>query len=1071
MLIRKQLLLFALSTFAAAVAQAQTTTGDILGTVADASGAVIGDAKVTVRNLQTNAAKETVSGPSGGFRVPLLPAGFYEVTVEKNGFAKYQQGPIELRLNQAADLRITMNVASLSESVTVNTAAPVINTTNAEISTSFDTKRIADLPLSTNRNILNLAGSVPGVAQVSAGNSNFGSNGNAGTETTSLSYSANGMRQRSNAFYIDGQDSYYVSTGGLLQPMNNPDIIAEVRIVTNQFLPEFGRAGGSVMSVITRSGSNDYHGSLFWFHNSNKLNAMTNADRRRPTLTSAPFRVENQLGGTFGGRIIRDKTFFFASLQRWTDRRLGSGTSISGAPSEEGRRLLNEIAGTRPVVRAFLENLPAGSPNGQSAQVTVDGRTVQIPLSTLTGASNQIFDDWQYSYRIDHRFNNKHNLTLRYMDDNSLSSGTGQLTPVGLSELKPLKTKSATANFGSTLTPTTLNEFRLSYSRQENETNAVNPSVAERIPSIEVTALNLNGFNSGTTRTGIGLAANLPQRGTFNTYQMQESVTLLRGTHSMKAGVDFRRQEQFSLFLPQLRGRIQYGSLQTLVNDQATVAQINALLRGSEKITYMRYYDYFFFVQDEWRIRPNLTLTYGIRYESPGNPIQNLADVNQRIVTANNNDPRYQLFHVPARDNNNWAPRLGFNYRFGQAPGMLGLLTGDGKLVLRGGYSRTYEVAFNNIALNIASSFPMVLAYNVPNDPVTALVPNAFSTVESIRGGNIPNVANPNIFVRTIVSKDFRAPYAEQVSLQFQRELPGGWAASMGYVGTKGTALFQSVDGNPTVPGAAGVPRSVRQDPGRGVIRERCNCTSSIYHSLQTTLERRLSRNFLMAAHYTWSSFIDGASEIFNPSTSGEIAFPQDPYNRASERARSTYDRPHRFTTNGVFELPIHREQKGALGRVLGGWQLNGFLTLQSGAPFGVLNGTDPGGLVLGNIVGTSIRPFLNTTLDLSRMQVREIQAAGGASLFRAANVNAPAGNAGRNILRANGINRVDFGVIKNVRVREGHTFQIHANFFNATNTRDWGIPEGVFTSAAFLNEGAAEVPARRIQVGLRYAF
>ncbi|MFN0103104.1 MAG: hypothetical protein ACKV2U_13560, partial [Bryobacteraceae bacterium] len=214
------------------------------------------------------------------------------------------------------------------------------------------------------------------------------------------------------------------------------------------------------------------------------------------------------------------------------------------------------------------------------------------------------------------------------------------------------------------------------------------------------------------------------------------------------------------------------------------------------------------------------------------------------------------------------------------------------------------------------------------------------------------------------------------------------------------------------------------------------------------------------------------ASDPFNPSVSGEIAFPQDPYDRRSERARSTYDRPRRFTTNGVFELPFFSNMQQSLaGRVLGGWQVNGFLTLQSGAPFGVLNGTDPGGVGTGNLVGTAIRPFLNTNLDLSRMSVREIQAAGGGRLFRAASRTEPLGNAGRNIFRADGINRVDFGLIKNLRVRETHTLQIHANFYNATNSRDWGIPEGVFTSASFLNEGAAEVPARRIQVGLRYAF
>ncbi len=1051
---------------------AQTTTGDILGTVRDASGGVIGNAKVTVVNLETNQSKETRTSSNGTFRVPLLPRGDYQVAVEQTGFSVFRQGPIPLAVNQLADLNITLTVSSAAETVQVTSEVPLINTTNAEVSTTFDTKRVADLPLSTNRNILNLAASVPGVAQISSGNSSFIRSGNNGTESGGLDYSVNGMRVRSNSYLIDGQDSYYASTGGLLQPLNNPDIVAEVRFVTNQFLAEFGRSAGSVMSIVTKSGTNALHGSAFWFHNDNHLNALSNTDKRVvPTPVRALYRVENQFGGTFGGRIIKDRTFFFVSALRWTDRRLGSGTTINGSPTEEGRRVLQSLAGSRPTVQALLENLPAGAPNGNSRTITVNGQTGVIPLGSLTGAGGQKFNDWQYSYKVDHRFNDRHSLTLRYMDDDSESTGTGQLTPSGLTNVVPNKTRSASVNLASTFTPRAFNEFRVSYSRLQSSTNAANPAVAERIPNIEVPDLGLNGFNAATSRTAIGLAVNLPQFATFNNYQIQDSFSLLRGSHSMKFGFDFRRQEQFQFFLPQIRGRLQYANLQRLIDDQASVAVINAPLRGGELITYFRYYDYFFFAQDEFRIKPNFTVTYGLRYESPGDPVRNLSKLSERIYNFYDRDPRYLLSPVPNRDKNNFAPRIGFSYRPGQGKGPLGWLTGASKLVIRGGYSRTYDPAFNNIALNIASSFPLVLSYNIPTDTATGLAPNAFAAMTTIRAGAVPAVANPNIFTRTIVNAQFRSPFAEQFSMQFQRELLGGFVLSTGWVGTKGTALFQSIDGNPTLATAPGVVRSTRFFAGRGVIRERCNCTSSIYHSWQTSLEKRFSRSFSMGAHYTWSAFIDGASEIFNASTTGDIAIAQDPFDRRSERARSTYDRPQRFSVNGVMELPVFREQKGIAGKVLGGWQINGFLTLQSGAPYTVLNGTDPGAVLLGNPVGISTRPFLNTSLDLARMTVREVQSAGGRSLFLPATVQSPIGNAGRGILRSNGINRLDFGLLKNIRVREGHRFQIHANFFNTTNSRDWGIPEGIFTSPAFLNEGATEVPPRKIQLGLRYSF
>jgi len=305
------------------------------------------------------------------------------------------------------------------------------------------------------------------------------------------------------------------------------------------------------------------------------------------------------------------------------------------------------------------------------------------------------------------------------MDDDSQSAGTGQLTPAGLSNVVPSKTRSAAVNLSSSLTPTTYNEFRVSYSRYNTETNAQNPEIAQRIPSIEVNDLGLIGFNAATTRTGIGLGANLPQFATFNNYQIQESFAKIKQNHSMKFGVDFRRQEQFQFFLPNIRGRLQYTTLQELINDRAQTAQVNALLRGGELISYFRYYDYFAYAQDEWRVKPNFTLTYGIRYETPGNPVDNLVTLSQRIYAANGNDPRYLLQPQPKRDTNNFAPRVGFNYRFGNATGPLHHLTGDQKLVLRGGYSLTYDVAFNNIALNIASSRRVICCPTERSTPKT----------------------------------------------------------------------------------------------------------------------------------------------------------------------------------------------------------------------------------------------------------------------------------------------------------------------------------------------------------------
>lgn len=1048
------------------VASAQTTTGDILGTVRDASGAAMADSKVTIRNLETNIAKETSSGPEGTFRVPLLPSGSYELVVEKGGFARYVQRPIQLRLNQQADITVNMSVAATSETVNVTSDAPLINTTNAEVSTNFDTKRIAEVPFSVNRNIINLALNVPGVSQLSTGQSSFAAGGSAGTDTAP-SFSANGMRVRSNNFMLDGQDVNDPSVTGLNQGINNQDIVAEFRVITNQFNAEYGRAAGSVVNIITKSGTNAFHGSLFWFYNGNKLNARNNQDvqlgRTDSRFAQAPFRIENQFGGSVGGPVIKDRTFFFGSLLRWTDRRLGSGSVITGAPTEAGRQVLQSLAGNQTTVRALLENLPAAQvPSGATQTFTFNGQTGVVPLGSLSGSSNIVFNAWQGSGRVDHKLSDKHMLGGRYIFDDQISDGAGQATPEGLTNSVPTRRQSIEAHLNSTFSPNMFNEFRVGFNRFASVTNALNPEIAERIPAIQVNSLGLTGFNADTTRTGLGLAVNLPQFRRNNTYQLANNTSIIHGLHNFKFGLDFRYTDLVSLFLPQIRGSLTYVDLNALVNDTIQSGQINVPLPGGETLFYARWNDYFFFAQDEWRLNSRLTLNYGLRYESFGDALSRLQSLNQRIITNANNNPGYSFGQWPGGDHNNWAPRFGFNFRINDST------------VVRGGYARTYDYSFLNIGLNIFSAFPFVIA----NSPAAGTV-GGFQELERLKG--VFNVPNPLALTRTTVASDFRSPFAEQFSFNVQRSIGRNWAGTVGWVGTKGTGLFQTIDANPRVP-VPGAAATARVDPARGVIRLRANAASSVYHSLQTSLEKRYGNGLVFSGHYTWSSFIDDASEVFNAAVSGDVAVPQDSFNRKPERGRSSYDRPHRFTTTAVYELPWLREQKGLLGKIGGGWQVNGFLTLQSGAPFTPLAGIDPGVRLGGidSLVGNSVRPFVSSNLGLSSLTVEELRAYNIAAppgatsvtpLFTNVTVQNPLGNAGRNILRADGIGNVDFGIIKNTLITENHRIQIRGEVYNLTNTRNFGIPESRINSVNFLNQWGTNGGNRRVQVGLRYTF
>lgn len=1032
----------------------QATSGSISGAVTDVNKAVVASATVVVRNVGTNESRTATTDAEGRYRFPNLAIGNYEISVEAQGFAKYLRTGIELLLNQQAVINAELKPAGVQEVVTIAENASLLNTSNAEVSTRFDSKRLSELPLAPNRNVLNIALSAAGVSQLGSGQTGF-ANG--------INFSVNGMRLRSNNFMLDGQDSNDPSVSGSQQPLNNPDVVQEFRLITNQFAAEYGRAAGAVVNIVTKSGTNEIHGSAFWFNNNEIFNARSNLDKAA-RFTEAPRRNENQFGGTVGGPVIKDRTFFFGSYQRWTDRQLGAGFTINGVPTEAGRSILQQQAGSRPQVAALLKFLPAAtSANNRTASFTVGANSFQVPLGSLTGANSVKFDNNQWSTRIDHRFNDKHSLNARYLFNDESSTGTGQATPSGLANVVTTRNQSFNVGVSSILSNSLVNEFRVAYQRFESVTNAQNPE-SETIPSIEINELGLIGFNAAGSRTAIGLAVNLPQFRYNNTYQILDNLSYTNGPHSMKFGFDFRRIQVKSFFLPTIRGRLAYATLADYVNDVAIASAVNKPVRGGQEIQYYNWYDYFFYAQDEWKVTSNLTLSYGLRYETPGNSIGSLVPLSQSIVAANGNDQRFAFTPVPKRDLNNFQPRLGFNWNPRKSTdGIIGKLTGGDKTVFRGGYSRTNDYGFININLNIASAFPFVAALN-------PALTNAYTSLQSATF-----TGDPLQITRTIVGEDFRSPYADQFSLEAQRELAKDWVLRVGYVGTKGTALFQTVDGNPALPRNSRTEPLRRQDPTRGIIRLRCNCADSIYHSLQTSLEKRLSNNFSFGLHYTWSSFIDTASEIFNPQPQGEVAVPQDSFNRDADRARSSYDRPHRFTTNFVYQLPVFQKQEGFTGRVLGGWQVNGFVTLQSGTPFTVLNGADPTGALQGidSLVGNAIRPNLNTSLNISKMNIIELIQAGGARLFSALPASGVrVGNVGRNTLRADGISNIDLGIFKNTRIGEKNNLQFRAEFFNATNTRNFGTPNSAINSGAnFLNQWATNGGNRRILMGLRYTF
>ena len=1056
----------------------QSSTGAIAGTITDQNAAVIRGATVTANNTATGFSRSAVANSNGRYRLENLPTGSYELKFEASNFSKYVQKGITVDVNQDAVVDAALKLGTIDEVVTVTENASLLNTSTAEVSTSFDERRLSELPIAPNRNLFDVLKSVPGVSQLGPGQT---------ASATGISISVNGGRFRSNSFLLDGQDMNDPTFTGGEVALNNPDAIKEVRIITNQFRAEYGRNASSVVNFIGKSGTNDYRGSLFWYHNNEYLNACSNLDKvatGAPTgfcsslattdaRKRAPFRRENQTGFTFGGPLTvprfgddgdppvwkgTDKTFIFGDYQRWSDRELVSGPTLKSAPTVAGRAVLQSIAANRPQVQALLDFVPAGIPNGEFETFVLDMQRRTVELGDFTGSALSEFHDHQGSVRIDHRFNDRHLLYARYRFDSQHSSGVGQVTPPGLTLLTRGRSGAFAVVLNSSLTSKLFSEARLAWTRFSSIGEAEHP-FALTIPSIGIVSLGMLASNASGLRTAIGFPPNQPGFREHDTYQISNALSYTTGNHSMKFGVDSRRTDARLLGILNQRGMLRYDSLSDLVNDSAMPATKSFVLAGGETSGFYRWHEIYAFVQDEWRLRNDLILTFGLRYEYPGDAFSYARKLNERIVAANGNDPAFRLDPVPQTDMNNFMPRIGFNWNpRTRERGIIGFVTGGDKLVIRGGYARTYDANFMNIHVNVALSFPFVATQ-------TFSPPNSFV---SVQGATSPILAQPGRFSRTVVSEDIHAGASDQFSLEIQRELAEDVLMKVGYIRTRGTGLLQNVDGNPckiTANSCAPPNFGNRVNPNLEAVTLYTNSASSTYDALQLSLTKRLSKNFSGGLHYTWSSFIDDASDIFNPSTS-ENARAQNSFDRRSDRARSAYDRPHRLTGNFVYELPFYERQRGLAGVLLGGWQINSFFTFQSGAPFTVFLGRDAFG------TGNPIRPNLNTTLDLASMTISEILAAGGRSLFSPLAPGQRVGNAGRNILRADGIRLVDFGIIKNTRLTESVRMQLRADIFNSLNGRNFGIPSATYDSESnFLNQWATNGGNRRIILGARVVF
>jgi len=979
----------------AVASSAQTSRGTVGGTVADPNGARIEGANVTLISTATGLERSTTTNAEGIYRFEAVDPGLYSVKIVASGFGEVLKTNVDVRANQIAEVGAAMNPAGQNLTVDVTSESGAMLQTEAPVrGGNIEQKRITELPFA-GRNPVSLALTLPGVSSNRFG---FG----VGT------FSVNGSRGRSNNFLIDGTENNDISVAGQAFQITNPDAIQEVSVQTSNFDAEFGRAGGAVVNVITRSGGDGFHGTLSYLLDSTRDDALTNTQALNTASVAArnghpPVGTEQWFSGTLGGPIKRQRTFFFAAYQE--QRQVSSSTFNRVVPSAAGRATLrslfpvganarldtylNAIGNTVGTANPFLISL---SNNPASACGALPGGSRPCAeFATGFIAFGRKFLDRQIQVRVDHKIGEKDQLSGRYLFDNAFDP-LASITFLTFETSQKNRYQNFLVSETHTFSPTITNELHVAYNRIKLSfpVDSSNP-LAQTLPSFAISQVST-----------IGVATNLPQGRVSNNYVVQDTMTYLRGNHTFRFGLDVLKQRarQFAPIVE--RGLLTYaaggGSWSGFANFLDDFGGSGGGPRrdfGSAK-----YYPFLtrqaYFFQDRWKFNDALTMTLGLRYENFGQPVNSVRT--SAYTGLFNVDPLtlqgpYNQPNTTQSDNNNLSPTVGLAYSPSYTHGLLGRLAGDKKSVLRMGYQIGYDSFFNNIASNAQTSAPNVVATTISSLVATATPRGLGNT-----SGLLPTVSravlpqdNQNLVVKNLVN-----PYYQKWSIGIQREMPWDIVVDASYVGNKGTKLYANEDLNPSVPAIAnavlpGVQRSAapanfpvcsvgailtaanataqfpagstcpltgRLDNIQGSRLIRTNGGSSSYHAGQLQVSRRFAKGFALSGSYTYSKLIDNASEVFGVADTNlpqQAVFPSIFGGQAAERAVSFFDRTHRATFTYVYSLPFYKEQKGLVGHVAGGWEISGVTTFESGVPLTVVNGADSD-----SIGGNLDRPTFN---------------------------------------------------------------------------------------------------------------
>ena len=1076
---RSLVVLSLMLTMLVGIGLAQTSKGTITGVVTDASEAVVPGATVTAAATLGGETRTVTSGPNGAYIIPALTPGLYSVSISAQGFSSLKIEKVEVKAAVTTTANALLKVASTAETVTVEaTSAQELQTISGELSHSITSTEITELPI-VSLNPIALALTQPGVV----------SSANRDSMTNGVEFSVNGTRPRSNNFLMDGFDNNDSSIQGQSFQPTNLGAVGEVVVLTNSYAAGYGRGGGSVTNVTFKGGNNQFHGSAWELHQNSALDATDRSDKVAGN-EKAPYR-ENTFGFTLGGPIKKDKLFIFGTYQ-WDRYRSSANGDTFRLPTEAGVQALRSL-GDNPQVQRLLTAM--GSLRGQtriqnvSLGPDVNGNARPVVETGLVARDGvgQGSDDDQYNVRLDWLPTQKDTFTLRYLRDESYLT-PDFFTNAGAFPGYDTMQGGTTHNLGllhtHSFTPNVINEFRFSFGRIDFGFLPMASTLENPLAlGPQVTIAGMFGY---------GLDSGYPQSRTNNTFQYQEALNWTKGTHTFKFGVDFARIYQFEDTPFNSRGTLNYTSsradagaglpaytaLANFIDDYSGLGAGAAQRNWGTPRVRPKVFNQAYYVQDAWRIRPNFTLNYGVRYEYAGTPM-NILSYPAIDFAAGPNQVWPRRVEVKS-DKNNWAPRVSFAY----TPGFWQNLFGEEKTVIRAGYGMYYDVFFNNILNNAAANFPNVLGGSIDGETGRG-VANLSQQI-----GTLQPVVDPYALVLSMDS-NLVAPITHQWNFDIQRELPGNFTLTTAYVGTRGIRLFVNDQLNPM-----NFDYATRVNDAIGDIRVRTNRGDSIYHGLNVKVDRRFTQGLLLRAAYTWSKAIDTGSEVFV--TSGNSSMPQNVFDRSGERGLSAFDRRQRFVLTYVYTIPaMPKSDNFALKGVralLSDWQISGTMTLQSGAPETVSDGFDANGDGVGSDrpnLGNPDAPITSYAFDGAQIGGTPGLLYDGPSFMNsdalvevsandvhwiipgATNASNRYGNVGRNTILTDGTIDSSFSIARSFKLpgREGQQLQFRTELFNPFNHSNLGIPVYNLIDPDFAGRDITAYGSRQIRFWVKYSF